>query len=99
MTTIPVILEHGLTGNNGGGSGGATSDVGSYTYSASIEKIEKEVVTLSINLTVRRNGEAERKFEEKIQVTRGQVTELRLEPRITIKAYIEPCQKTSDDFE
>jgi len=90
MTTIPVILAYGLTGDSGGVTGGSTSEGDSYRYSASLEKADLDSVKLSVKLTVRRRGEMERRFEEEVEVIKGQLTELRLDPRITIKAYLEP---------
>lgn len=58
MTTIPVMLEYGLSGNSGGAIGGTSSEGASYDYGACVEELGKDSVTLSINLTVRRRGEA-----------------------------------------
>lgn len=90
MSTIPVVLEYGLTADSEGATGGFTSDDESYFYSTSVEKAGKESLTLSVHLTVRRRGEAERKFDKKLEVMRGRVTEFRPEPRVAIKAYFEP---------
>lgn len=90
MSTIPVILEHGISANSDGNMGIGSSDGYSVGYSASVEKIEKETITLTVNLTVRRRAEAERKFTEQLEVTRGQVTERQPERGISIRAFIEP---------
>lgn len=90
MSTIPVILEHGLGRGSDGGKSMSSSAGYSVGYNASVEKIEKESVMLSINLTVQRKGEAARKFTEQLQVSRGQVTELLPASDIRIRAYIEP---------
>jgi hypothetical protein len=90
MSTIPVILEHGISADAGGNMGIGSSDGYSVGYSASVEKIEKETITLTVNLTVRRKAEAERKFTEQLEVRRGQVTERQPERGISIRAYIEP---------
>jgi hypothetical protein len=90
MTTIPVMLEHGLTADSGRATSGFTSDGESYFYSAGVEKVGKESLTFALHLRVRRAGEAERKFDRKLQVTRGQAAEFSPEPRIKIKAYFEP---------
>jgi hypothetical protein len=90
MSTIPVMLEHGLRADSEGATGGFTEDDESYFYSASVERVGKESVTLSVHLAVRRRGEAERRFDRKLQVTRGRVTEFKPERRVAIKAYFEP---------
>jgi hypothetical protein len=91
MTTIPVLMEHRLYVNGGGGTGGTYYEDGStFSYGARIEKMEQDVVTLSVTLKVKRAGEAEFKFDGKLRVTRGRVTELRPEPGIKIRAYLEP---------
>ena len=92
MTTIPVILEHGLAGDSGGSTGGASSDGTSYQYSAGIEKIGKDFVTMSVHLEVRQRGEAEMKFEETLQVFKDRTTDIRPEPRIRIRAYFEGAE-------
>jgi hypothetical protein len=90
INTIPVILEHGLIVHPGGATGIFSSAGYSLNYSVSIEKIGKDFVTLVIHLTVRRKGEAEQKFDEQLQVTKGKITEIRPEGRIRIRAYVEP---------
>lgn len=90
MSTTPVLLEQGISMDSVGASNMASSEGYSIGYSASVQKIEKESVTLSVNLTVQRKGEAARKFAEQLQVTKGQVTEIQPEPGISIRAYIEP---------
>jgi len=95
MSTIPVILENGLSTN--AGARGISSSAGySISYSAQVEKVEKESVTLSINLAVRWKGETRRKLEEKIKVTKGEVTELAPDRGIRIKAYMEPRGENVD---
>ncbi len=89
MTTIPVMLEHGLAADAGGSIGGSSSGESSYQYGASIEKIGKDFVTLSVHLKVGRSGEAEFSFEEKLQVHKDRITEFQPEPRIRIRAYFE----------
>ena len=96
MTTIPVMLEYGLTLNSGVATGGGSEDA-SYDYGVSVEKVGKDYVTLAVHLTVRRSGEAEFKFDEKLKVSRGQVSELRPEFRIRIRAYIEPRSESLRD--
>jgi hypothetical protein len=93
MTTIPVMLEEGLVGDSGGSIGGSSSEGSSYQYGASIEKIGKDFVTLSVHLTVGHRGEAEFNFEEKLQVHKDRITEVRPEPRIRIRAYFERAEK------
>jgi hypothetical protein len=99
MTTIPVMLEHGLTLNSGDAAGGTSSEDVSYDYAASVEKVSKDWVTLAVHLSVRRRGEADFNFDDKLRVTRSQVTELQPEYRIRIRAYIEPRSDTSRDHE
>jgi hypothetical protein len=91
MTTIPVMLEQGWAGDSGGSSGGGSSEGTSYAYGASIEKIGKDFVTISVHLKVGHTGEAEFNFEEKLQIYKDRITEVRPEPRIRIRAYIEPA--------
>lgn len=97
MSTIPVILERGLTADSGGASGGSSSEGFSYRYSASIEKVGKDLITLEVHLTVGRPGELERKFDEKLKVTRGKVTELIPEPRIRVRGYFEARSETAGE--
>ena len=89
MTTIPVILEHRLTGDSGGSIGGSSSEGNSYLYGAGIEKIGKDFVTLSVHLKVGFRGEIEFNFEDKLRIDKGRVTEVRPDPRILIRAYFE----------
>ncbi len=93
MTTIPVMLEHGLAADSAGSMGGSSSEGSSYQYGASIEKIGKDFVTLSVHLKVGHRGEAEFNFEEKLQVYKDRITEVRPEPRIRIRAYFERAEK------
>lgn len=93
MTTIPVMLEHGLAEPSGGAGAGATSEGTSYQYKAGIEKIGKDFVTLSVHLNAGWRGEADFKFEEKLQVNKDAVTEVRPDPRIRIRAYFERAEK------
>ncbi len=93
MTTIPVMLDYGLAENSGGATVGSSSEGVSYHYAASIEKIGKDFVTLSVHLKVGRIGEAEFNFEEKLQVHKDCVTEVRPEPRIRIRVYFERAEK------
>ena len=65
----------------------------SFQYAASIEKIGEDFVTLSVRLKVGRSGEIEFNFEDKVQVNKGRVTDLRPEPRILIRAYFEGREK------
>ena len=97
MSTIPVILEHGLSADSGGARGISSSAGYSIGYSAYVEKVEKESVTLSISLAVRQQGEAERKFEVKPQVTQGQVTELNPDRQIRIRVHIEPFSESYEE--
>jgi hypothetical protein len=93
MSTIPVMLDEGLSGNSGGGIGGSLSDVGSFFYGASIEKMGKDFVKISVHLKVERKGELDFDFEKSLEVQRGRITEVRPEPRIRIRAYLEPAEK------
>jgi len=89
MTTVPVMLDHGLAETAGGAMGGGSSEGSSFQYGASIEKIGKDFVILSVRLKVERRGEAEFNFDDKVEVHRGRVTEVQPEPRIRIRAYLE----------
>jgi hypothetical protein len=93
MTTIPVMLEHGLAGDSGGSIGGSSSEGISYQYGASIEKLGKDFVTLSVHLKVGHGGEDEFNFEDKLQVYKDRITEVRPEPRIRIRVYFERAEK------
>jgi hypothetical protein len=93
MTTIPVMLEEGLADDSGGSNGGSSSEGISYQYGASIEKLGKDCVTLSVHLKVGHRGEAEFNFEQKLQVYKDRLTEVRPEPRIRIRAYFERAEK------
>src|SRR5258705_12404328 len=92
MTTIPGMLDSGLFEDSGGGRGGGSDDV-SFKYGASLEKIGKDFVTASVHLTVGRRGEADFTFEEKLEVHKDRIVEIRPEPRIRIRAYFEPAEK------
>ena len=92
MTTIPVMLEHGMKDSSAPGLGGGSSE-GSYQYGASIEKLGKDSVTLSVQLKVERPGEADFIFDEKIEVQKDRITEIRPESRIRIRAYFEVAPK------
>lgn len=89
MTTIPVMLDEGLAENSGGAIGGSSSEGISYNYGASIERLGKDFVTLSVHLKVGYKGEAEFNFEEQLQVYEDRITEVVPEPRIRIRAYFE----------
>ncbi len=93
MTTIPVMLEHGLAENDRGARGFSTSEGGSYQYGATVEEIGKNFVTLSITLTVGWRGEDHVNFDQDLQVNKGVVTEVRPDPRIRIRAYLERAEK------
>jgi hypothetical protein len=93
ITRIPVMLDDGLSGSSGGATSVTSSEGYSYQYGVRIEKIDKDFVTLSVHLTVGHRGEGELKFEEKLQVHKGRITEVRPEPRITIRAYLERAEK------
>ena len=93
MSTIPVMLEHGLAADSAGSMGGSSSEGSSYQYAANIEKIGKDFVTLSVHLEVGHRGEAEFKFQDKLQVYKDRITEVRPEPRIIIRAYFERAEK------
>ena len=73
--------------------GGSSSEGGSYQYGASIEKIGKDFVAISVHLKVGHRGEAEFNFEEKLQVYKDRITEVRPEPRIRIRAYFERAEQ------
>jgi hypothetical protein len=96
MTTIPVMLEHGLAGDSGGSHGGSSSEGISFQYGASVEKPGKDFVTVSVHLKVGRAGEPEFTFDEKVKVYRDRITEIQPEPRIRIRAYFEPQKGTND---
>jgi hypothetical protein len=89
MTTIPVMLEHGLTGNSGGAIGGSLSDGSSFQYGASIEKLGKDFVTLLVHLKVGREGETDFTFYRKVKIYKERITEIQPDPRIRIRAYFE----------
>lgn len=93
VTTIPVMLEHGLTGDSGGSIGGGSSEGNSFQYGASIEKLGKDFVTLSVLLKVGRKGEAEFTFDQKLEIYKDRITEIQPEPRIRIRAYFESVAK------
>ncbi len=93
MTTTPVMLDHGLSEHSQGGSGGSSSEGNWYGYGASIEKIGKDFVTVSVDLKVGRRGEADFNFNEKLQVYKDRITEVLPEPRIRIRAYFESAEK------
>lgn len=93
VTSIPVMLEHGLAEYAGGARGGSTSEGSSYEYGANIEKVGKDFVTLLVQLKLGQRGEADFNLEEKLQVSKGVVTELRPDPRIRIRAYFERAEK------
>jgi hypothetical protein len=93
MTTIPVMLDEGLYENSRGATGGSTSEGNSYTYAASIEKMGKDFVTISVHLKVERRGELEFNFEESLQVYKDRIIEVQPESRIRIRAYFEPAEK------
>lgn len=97
MTTIPVMAEAGLMVNTDSNIGGATSEGDGYDYSVSVVNLEKESMTLSIHLTVRRRGQAEFRLTRKLKVKRGEVTELAPQPGISIRAYFEPRGEGADD--
>jgi hypothetical protein len=90
MSTIPLILKHGLTGDSGGAMNWFSTSGFSFRYSALIEKTGENYVDLVLHLTVKRPGEIEHNFEKKVRVTRGKVAELSPEPRTRIRCYIEP---------
>jgi len=91
MTTIPVMLERGLSDAAPGRGGG--SSTGSYRYGASIAKLGKDCVTLSVQLNVERPGEADFTFDKKIEIHKDHITEIRPESRIVIRAYFENAAK------
>jgi hypothetical protein len=93
MTTIPVMLEEGLSGDSGGLTGGGSSEGDSYQYAAGIETIGKDYVTISVQLKVTHRGEAESKFDEKLQVYKDRITEISPEPRIRIRTYFERAEQ------
>jgi len=94
MTTIPVMLEHGLAGDAGGSHGGSSSEGISFQYGASIEKLGKDFVTLLVHLKVGRAGETDFTFDRKVKIYKDRVTEIQPEPRIRIRAYFEPQKGT-----
>ena len=92
MTTIPVMLEHGMMDDSSPGLGGGSAE-GSYQYGASIEKLGKDSATLSVELKVERPGEADFIFDQKIEIRKDRITEIRPESRIRIRAYFEQTPK------
>lgn len=93
MTTIPVMLEHGLADNSGGATGGSSSDGTSYGYAASIEKMGEDFVTVSVHLNLEQKGEPDFNFREQLQINKDRTTEVRPDPRIRIRAYFERAKK------
>jgi hypothetical protein len=89
MTTIPVMVDAGLYENSVGATGGVSSEGNTYSYGASIEKIGKDSVTISVNLKVKRKGELEFNAEKTLQVYKDRITEVWPEPRTRIRAYFE----------
>ena len=89
MTTVPIMLEYGLAGDSGGATGWFSSEGSWYQYGATVEKLDKDCVTVSIRLKVGRRGQADVSFEENLQVNKDRITEVRPEPRIRIRAYFE----------
>jgi hypothetical protein len=99
MSTIPVMLEDGLTTNSEGATGGSSSDGNSYFYSARVEKMGKDFLMLSVQLRVRRSGGQERRFDSRMRVVRGEVTELQPETGVSVRAYLEPRDEATDEHE
>ncbi len=93
MTTIPLMLEHGLAGDSGGSIGGASSTGISYQYTCSIVKLAKEFVTLSVRLKVQHGTEAEFIFDEKLKIYKDRISDIRPDPGIRIRAYFEGLAK------
>lgn len=93
MTTTPVMLDHGLADSSGGGIGGSSSEGVSFSYGASIDKLGKDFLTVSVHLKVERTGEPLFNFEKKLKVHKDRITEVIPEPRIRIRAYLEPHQQ------
>ena len=93
MTTIPIMLEHGLAGDSGGSIGGSSSEGISFQYGASIEKLGKDFVTLSVRLKVGRQGETEFTIDQKVKIYKDRITEIQPEPRIRLRAYFERAAK------
>jgi hypothetical protein len=93
ITTIPVMLDEGLYENSGGATGGSSSEGNSFNYAASIEKMGKDFVRISIHLKVERRGELEFNFDETLQVDKDRITEVQPESRIRIRAYLERAEK------
>ena len=92
VTSIPVLFEHGMAGFSGG-TGGFSSCGISFTYSASVEKVSKDSVTLSVKLVVKREGEPEFKFEDALEVPRNRVVEVRPDWRVFLKASIQNVEQ------
>jgi hypothetical protein len=86
--TIPVFIKEKIAGTSGT-TGVSSSEGVAYTFAGQVEEIGTDSVTLAINMTVTRDGEDDFKFEGKLKVVRGQVTEVKPEERVQIKAYIE----------
>jgi hypothetical protein len=93
MTTIPIMLEEGLSGDSGGLIGGGSSEGDSYEYAAGIESIGKDYVMISLHLRVRHRGEFEFKFDGKVQVSKHRMTDISFGPRIRIRAYFERAEQ------
>ncbi|HSE25484.1 MAG TPA: hypothetical protein VLB68_27725 [Pyrinomonadaceae bacterium] len=93
MATIPVMFDAGLNENSVGTTDGVSSEVSSYSCGASIEKIGKDSITISVNLKVKRKGELEFNVEKTLQVYKNRITEVWPEPRTRIRAYFEREEK------
>jgi len=96
MTTIPVMLEHGLAGDSGGSHGGSSSEGISFQYGVSIEKLGKDFVTLLVHLKIGREGETDFTFDRKVKIYKDRITDIQLEPRSRIRAYFEPQKGTKE---
>jgi hypothetical protein len=97
MTTVPVMLDDGLAGDSGDPTSWFSSEGSCYHYGATLEKLDKDFVIVSIRLKVGRSGEAEVSFEGNLQIDKGRITEVRPEARIRIRAYFEGLETASGD--
>jgi hypothetical protein len=86
---IPVMTEHGLSGDTGGYTGVFTEDR-SYGYGVTVSQVGKDAVTLTIAFKIKPPHESEKSFQETVTVSREKPVELQLDEGVKIKAYFEP---------
>lgn len=97
IATIPVMMEHGLHGGEGGGTGIARSDGNFFFYGTHVERMEPDSVTLSVTLRVTRANGPLRSFAETLRVNKNGITELSPETGIILRAHFEPRPQTSKE--